>query len=276
MTTRIARLVAAEFLKLSAQPFLVPALAMTAAGTVLAEIFQPLISGRPETVWRGHHAVQLFAYGFKFGLDLAAFVLLIVTSMLFSGELDRGTLKNLLTRPIRRGELFAAKAATALALGLVLFAFVLAVAALWALGRGELGPVWDEGQYLVMRSGEEILAHARKAVGMALLPFLATGFLGLLVSSLGESSGFSVAAALVVYVFGDLVTGMLGEPLQRKIFLYYGDYAVDKLRLFAEGATTRWNPALEDRPLHLLVPLAWISAFLPPAWLAFRGRNVQG
>ncbi len=274
MIRRILRLSAAEFLKLSAHPFLYLALGVTLAGTLLAEVLQPLFLGQKETLWRSFHAAQLFAYGFQMGLKLATFVLLVFSSMMFAGEFDRGTIKNLLTRPVTRADLFIAKALTTLLLGLFLYGFVFLSAALGALGRGELGPVWDEGQYVIMRSGPEILQHVRKAVLAGLLPFLAAGFLGILVSTLVESSGFAVAVTLILYVFGDVVTGMLGERHQQKVFLYYAPYVLEKLRLFAEGSSTRWNPQIDAGRLDVAVPLAWIAAFLPGAYGVFRSRNI--
>jgi ABC-2 type transport system permease protein len=274
MIRRIARLVAAEGLKLSAHPFLYVALVVTAAGVLLAEWLQPLLQGQKETAWRSLHSAMLFSYGFQLGHKLATFVLLVFSSMMFAGEFDRGTIKNLLTRPVTRGEVFLAKLVTTAGLGLLLYGFALAVAAAWALGRGELGPVWDDSQYVMMRSGEEILGHVRKALWTALPAFLAAGFLGLLVSTLVESSGFAVALALVLYVFGDVVTGLLGASLQQKVFLYYGPYALEKLRLFAEGSTTRWNAQVDEGRLALGVPLAWAAAMLPVAFAVFRRKNV--
>jgi ABC-type transport system involved in multi-copper enzyme maturation permease subunit len=273
---RLMRLTAAELLKLSAHPFLYLSLGVCLAGVGLAEWLQPLISGVKTTEWRPLHASLLFAYGFRTGLQLATFVLLVFSSMMIAGELDRGTIKNLLTRPITRADLFLAKCATVVLLASLLFGFVLAAAALPALWRGQLGPVWDDAQYLVMRGGDEILRHVHKGVLASFLPFLAAGFLGILVSSLSDSSGFAVAAALMLYLFGEGVASMLGESAQQKVFTYYGSYALEKLRLFAEGSSTRWNPKIDAQRLDVWVPLAWIAAFLPVSFLRLRHRSVQG
>jgi hypothetical protein len=126
----------------------------------------------------------------------------------------------------------------------------------------------------MMRTSSEMLGHVRKALWTALPAFLAAGILGLLVSTLLESSGFAVAMALVLYVFGDVVTGLLGQALQQKVFLYYGPYALEKLRLFAEGSTTRWNAQVDEGRLALWVPLAWSLAMLPAAFAIFKRKNV--
>lgn len=274
MITRVRRLMAAEFLKLSAQPFLYLALAALVLATIFSEILQPMFGGQKETVWRTFNSVQLFAYGFRVGLKIATYVLLIFSSMLFAGEFDRGTIKNLLTRPVTRLEFFIAKCLTATGLAVLLYGFVFFVAAAWALGRGDLGPVWDDSGYIIQRSGAEILAHARKAVFLGFLSFLAAGFLGILVSNLTESSGYAVAIALVVFLTGDLVTGMMGDRAKQKVFLYYAPYALEKLTQFGEGTTTRWNPDIDARLLFLWVPLAYIAAFIPLAFGIFRSRNI--
>jgi ABC-type transport system involved in multi-copper enzyme maturation permease subunit len=275
MIARMARLTRAEFLKLFAHPFLYWALAFLAVSTVSAQILQPWLSGQKETVWRNYHAVQLLAYGFKFGLKLATYVLLIFSAMMFAGEFDRGTIKNLLTRPVTRTEFFAAKTATMAGLSVFLFLFVLYVSLAYALGRGDSGPVWDDTVYHLKRDAGEILGHARKAVFMSFPAFVAAGFLGLLVSTWTESSGYAVAIALVLYLFGDLAGGILGSRIEQKMFFFYGSYGLDKLRLYGEGTNTSWDPGIDERLLWVTVPLGWAAAFLPPAYALFRTRDIR-
>lgn len=269
MILRTLRLTAAESVKLLANPFLYISLAVIAVAAVSGEVFQGIIGGQKETVWRNHHAVHLFAYGFRFGLAIATLVLLVFSSMIFAGEFDRGTVKNLLTRPVTRTDVFAAKAVAMTALAALLFGFTLYVSLLPALAMGELGPVWDDTIYSLWRDGDEILGHARKAVLMSFLPFLAAGFLGILVSNLTESSGYAVAGALVLFLLGSL---LLGEhPL---LFLHYGTYPVRQLEVYARAGSTRWDPRVEEGWIHLKVPLLYMAGFLPAAWAIFRSRNI--
>ncbi len=275
MITRVSRLVRAEFLKLLAHPFFYLSLAVLVAATLLAQVFQPVFFGQKETVWRSYNSIQLFSYGFKFGIFIATLVFLVFSGMAFAGEFDRGTIKNLLTRPVTRTDFFLAKCATVAGLGTFLFLFVLCVSLAYGLARGELGPVWDSGHYLVQREYEAIAAFARKAVLMSFLPFLAAGFLGILVSNLTESSGYAVAIALLVYLFGQMASGMLSQDAQQKTFFFYAPYALDKLRLYAEGGTEFWDKRIEDGLLYLKMPLLYIAAFIPPAYGIFRARNIH-
>lgn len=274
MMKRVGRLVAGEWIKLSSQPFFYIALAIIALMTVLAAGFIPLLSGQKESVWRGFHAAQIFAYGFGIGLKIATYVLVILSSMTFAGEFDRGTIKNLLTRPLTRFEFFTAKCATVGGIGVLLFGFVFAVAAAWALTHGDIGPVWDDTVYTIQRPEAEIARHFRKAVGYCALSFLAAGFMGVLVSNLTESSGYAVATGLVLFVAGDLVTGILKDSAKQKIFLYYSSYAVERLTKLAEGTNVSWNPDIDQWLLWLQVP-AWSAlCFIPAAYAIFRSRNI--
>ena len=79
---------------------------------------------------------------------------------------------------------------------------------------------------------------------------------------------------LVVFLAGDLVTGMLADRTKQDVFLYYAPYALDKLSQLGEGTTTRWNPDIDARRLYLTVPAAYIAAFIPLAFSIFRSRNI--
>lgn len=273
MIARVSRLVAAEFIKLFSQAFLYIALGMIVLTTLAGAWLGPLL-GQKATIWRPYHSIQLFSHGFSWGIRIAGFVLVIFSGMMVSGEFDRGTIKNLLTRPITRTDFFAAKGVTVLLLGIGLYLFTLTVALAYGLGRGDLGDVWHPEQYVIQRPYQLIALIARKAVVMSFVPFLAAGFLGLLISTLTESSGYAVAIALVLFLFGGFLTGMLPISSQRLSFLYYGPYVLEKLRVYSEGGQEYWEESLESRLLYLKVPLAYMAAFLPAAYGVFVRRNV--
>ncbi len=274
MMKRVGRLVAGEAIKLGAQPFLYIALVILLLMTLAAAVGIPLVSGQKESPWRTYHSAQLFAYGFGVGLKIATYVLVILSSMSFAGEFDRGTIKNLLTRPLTRLEFFIAKCLTTAALGVLLYGFVFAVAAGYALWRGDVGPVWDDTVYMIQRTEPEIARHFRKALLFSMVSFLTAGFLGVLVSNLTESSGYAVATGLVVFVAADLVTGMLKDHYKQKVFLYYSSYALERLTKLAEGTNASWNPDIDRWWLWLQVPLISAACFVPAAYAIFRSRNI--
>lgn len=275
MIKRVARLLAAEALKLSSQPFIYVSLGLIAAGAILAEELFIFTQARKASMWSSPHAVHIFASGWWLSHTIASVVLVIFSSLFFAGEFDRGTIKVLLTRPITRTELFTAKAVTVLALALVLYGFTLWVTYGWALWRGNIGPVWDDTVYYVHQSASVIESHLIRALGVAALSFLAAGFLGFLVSTWTESSAFAVAMALVLFLFGWLFTVFFGgDGFKENFFFHYGPYAADKLKELAGGGSTRWSPQMVDQNLHVKIPLYYMAVFIPAAYALFRFKNI--
>jgi ABC-type transport system involved in multi-copper enzyme maturation permease subunit len=272
MIARVSRLVAAEFIKLWS-PFLFVLAALVALSTFLGGVLGPHLQGA-QTVWRPYHAIDVFANGFVWGLRIASFSLVILSSMMFAGEFDRGTIKNLLTRPITRTDFFVAKCVTVLILGVGLYLFTLYTGLAIGFSRGDLGEVWHPDQYVIMRPYELLAQTTRKAIVMSFLPFLAAGFLGILVSNWTESSGYAVATGLMLFLFGWFFTDTLPIAWQRRSFFYYAPYVLEKLRLYAEGGTEHWEEGLESQLLYLKVPLVTMAAFLPGAYVIFRRRNI--
>lgn len=272
MISRIGRLTAAEGLKLRAQPLFWIALALIALITIFTEVGYAAFTKR-ESVWRDWHALHLFAIGYQIGLKVATYVLVVFAAMLIAGEFDRGTIKNLLTRPVSRTDVFVSKCLVVLLLGGFLFGVVLYAALATALALGDLGPVWDEGQYLILRGAEDVLWYTRQTVAMTLLPLLAAGFLGLWISTWTESSGYAVAIAVVLFLAGDIVSGWLRESAQQKVFFYYPSYATAKLLALLQGEG--WKRETITGLPYLRVPLAYMAVFIPAAYGLFRFKNIH-
>ena len=278
MPARVLRLTRVEMMKLLLHPFFPIALGILALVTLLAAwAFEP-----KTTIWSGPHAVLLFALGSKAGLKIASFLLVIFGSLSFAGEFDKGTIRLLLTRPVSRTEVFIAKCLTGLGLALLFLACVLGLSFGFACLRGELGPVWDGEQGLILTAEDAISRHAAKAVGMSIAGVLAAVFLGIAVSNLVESSGFAVAIALTLFIGVDLGLGLVREDHTRYVFSWYPSYAFETLRSFAEGSSTLWRPAAEARvnlgiakgPMWLMVPAASAAACSLVGYVMFRLRNI--
>ena len=274
MAGRVLRLTRVELMKLVRHPFFPLSLLLLAAATILGAWAQSDLFGSRPTVWRGPHALLLFAWGAKTGLKLASFLLVIFGSLFFAGEFDKGTIKLLLTRPVSRTDLFIAKTLTGLLLAALFLSLVLALAFGFGCLKGELGPVWDSEQYVSGVSDEQISAHAVKAVRLAAAGVAAAVFLGLAVSTLVESSGFAVAAALTIFLGSDLALGFLREESARYLFSWYPSAAFDTLRSYAEGSATRWRPAIEEGSVWLVVPAVSAGACSLVGYVLFRARNI--
>ena len=278
MVGRVIRLARVELLKLARHPFFFFSLALLAAATLLgAWAFGP----RPN-LWSGPHALLLFALGAKTGLKIASFLLVIFGSLSFAGEFDKGTIRLLLTRPVTRTDVFLAKSLTCLALAAFFFAAVLALSFGFGCLKGDLGPVWDGDQGLIFSSADAISDHAVKAVTMSAAGVLAAVFLGIVVSTFVESSGFAVAIALTLFIGIDIGLGLTREDQARYAFSWYPGYAFETLRSFAEGSSTQWRQAAEVRvnlgvasiPIWLAVPAASAGICSVVGYVLFRIRNI--
>ena len=276
MAGRVFRLTRVEWLKIVLHPFFPVALVILTAVTILgAWVFEP-----KATTWRQPHALLLFALGAKTGLKFASFLLVIFGSLSFAGEFDRGTIRLLLTRPVTRTEVFLAKCLTGLLLSALFFAAVLALSFGYGCLNGELGPVWDGEQGLILSTADVISSHAVKAVSLSVAGVLAAVFLGIVISTLVESSGFAMAIALTLYIGIDV--GWAGLVRNEHVFSWYPSYAFDTLRSFAEGSSTMWRPAVEARvnvgipvPVWLAVPAAYAAVCSLVGYVLFRVRNIM-
>ncbi|MHC4605555.1 MAG: ABC transporter permease [Planctomycetota bacterium] len=273
MIRRIARLVAAEALKIVSHRFFFLSVALLIFVIPLWAHLHLALHGKEETVWRGFHAYQLFAYGLAPGLKIATFLVLIYTCMLFAGEFDRGTIKLLLTRPVTRTDLFLAKCATAVLVTAFFTGLAICVSLIFGLSRGELGPVWDDQSYTISSTFQAIQDHAVKAVLLVLLPTLAAAFLGLLISSLTESSGYAVAGGLVFYIVLDSAVSFLSKGAASWFFNYYPGRALEALGRFAEGTSERWGDVMRGWG-PALVPLITAAVFAAAAFVRFRSRDI--
>jgi ABC-2 type transport system permease protein len=267
MIRRIGRLVRVELMKLFAHPFFAVSLALVLATTLLAGWVTAATSA---TAWHHPHAVDIFASGSKWGLRLVSFVVLISGAMLFAGEFDRGTIKLLLTRPITRGEVFAAKAVSNAILALVLMGAVFGLA--WGIGcwKGELGPVWDPEEYVSPVSSAALLGHLVQAIQTAVPSIIALGLLGLLLSNVVESSGHAVGLALVLAMGVGLATEVASRWEHYWVNTYPG-YALSLLGEFARGKAARWR---DLGSLPWSVPLATALISLALGFIIFRRRNI--
>lgn len=133
MLTRILRVTGIEFYKLRhrAAPYVLVALLLAivvgqAAKTAFAE------SSKPDRT-RELNAYVVFADASGTGLLVASVLLVLYASVVFSGEVNGGTLKGLLTRPVTRLELLLGKVSALLLVAFGLGGAVIGVAA--AMGR---------------------------------------------------------------------------------------------------------------------------------------------
>ncbi len=164
-------------------------------------------------------------------LPILALIAAGFASQSIAGELARGTLRNVLLRPVRRAQVVLGKA---LALGLLLvlgyvgLAGAIVAAAGASLEFGDVSELLPNGQPFVLVSSAELWPELARVLALPLLSLLGVLWLGLACGALVRSSAGALALAL-----GTLV-------------------GLDLARLFARGgALEAWIPSA-----HLPSPLS--------------------
>lgn len=269
------RVVVAEIYKILSHPFLYISVAILLVAIPLWTQLQIALGDYKETDYRKLNSFLLFCYGARFGLKFGMFVLVIFSSMSFAGEFDKGTIKNLLTRPVTRTELFLAKCVTLILLAVFLIGLVFYLSAVVALLQGEAHHVWKESIHEVYPKFEELMEHSKTAILMCIVPILATAFLGIVVSNLTESSGYAVAAALILFFALDIAAGVTRAERGMYLFNFYQTYPFEILQKFAKGGSdAMWDARILQHNLFLTVPAIYSVVFGVISYVLFRFKNI--
>lgn len=214
------------------------------------------------------------------GLPLAALIVLGVASQGLAAELARGTLRNLLVRPVARWQLALGKGLAAVLLGLAGYA-VLAASAVAAAASffdfTDVVEVLPNGATFPMVAAEELWPELRRALLAPILPLCAFAALGHLASSLPRTGAAALGLGLAMAVALDLSRGILREldvvgwvpsaylpsPLgDLSLIQYYVDVS--------QGVSN----AIYDLSPGQLVPLAWTVVCLIVAVLVLGRRSI--
>lgn len=272
---KIFRLARGEALKAFSHPFIYIAFAVILLVVLAATWLQFELSGgdKASPMWRPN-AVQIFAYGCKYGVKLVSLFVIIFAGMSFAGEYDKGTIKSLLTRPVTRTDLFLAKALFITLLTAVMLVAVFYLAFLLGLIAGDLGPIWDKENYKIQCRYDKLLDNLLMTSLLCLIPPFTAAFMGIFISNLTESSGYAVAMSLILFSVLETTGGWVSEETAKYIFNFFPDYAFNILKGIAEGKSTYiWDNAIFK--LYLPVTLGSLGLFGGTAYLIFRTKNVH-
>jgi len=209
-----------------------------------------------------------------------------LASQSLAGENSRGTLRNVLLRPLTRGDVVAGKCAALFLAAGVGFAAVL-VAALASAGHWfefkDVAEILPNGEAFVIPGGaaDKMWPEMRRAAEMllpVLLSFLGVGFLAGATARAGASAlAFAlcgVALLQVLRVPAELlhVEGWLASahmPWPRS----FGDQSV--VQSFVDATQVVSNPRDPHAGLHVIVPLAWTFATIAAAAIVLRRRSIK-
>ena len=221
----------------------------------------------PETTLDELTAPQLWADGAAVALRLELFIVLVLGAMGFSQEFAQGTVKTVLTLPIRRVQWVAAKL---LSLALLSWAILLVFSLLgiaivaFALGWGD---VTRSGVLLYHQS--EVWKSLLAAVGLTAIFLLPVCAFALLVSAFFSSSGAAVGVALVLAIVLEFGLGLLDRSA-KFVFLHHLQVPVSTLGKMGKGLPFDWSDTLTWG-----VPVTLISTAVLAGWLAVRMERMD-
>ena len=279
--TAIWRLLQVEVYHFVSRRFFVVAMAILLAGTPLIAWFQlQAMRIGPAEGYRTLHALEIFAGGAHAGITLATYLAVLFAGMSFAREFDHGTIKNILIRPVRRGDVFAAKCLMSVGVLFLFQTLALYAALLFAALVGDLGHVWSSNQYIVQTSLDALAGDAWRATAVAFPAGLAGVGIALWISNLTESSGWATASALVVMVLMNLAA--TGEVATLNSF-YYPKYAFEVLGSLSRGSSALyWEPdklavtvAGLTMPRYVVTPLVTALLAIGMAYPVFRFKDVK-
>lgn len=214
-------------------------------------------------------------------LPILALIVAGLASQSIAGELARGTLRNLLLRPVERTQVALGKALALAGLvggAYVVLAGVLVGAAGIALDFGDVSEILPNGQPFVLVSAGELWPELARALALPVLALLSVLGLGLACGALARSSAGALALALGALVGLDLArlfargsaleaafpSAHLPSPLADTSIVEYF------LELARGVSSARWSFASES----VWVPLAWCALSVLVARAILRRRTV--
>jgi ABC-2 type transport system permease protein len=218
-------------------------------------------------------AVPIIAQLFKNGVAMPLMALLFITPFLLplassmigsfsiAGEAESGTLRTVLTRPVRRGSLLAAKTGVSLLFvaSILLFVYILALIC----GQIAFG---IKTPFIPFFSVGEILGRTALGYLIALVAMTAVVSLATLISTLTNSSLTALISSMVlVIVLQVLLAFSFFDWLRPWLFTGYFTAYADLLQQNIDY--THIAKAVADC-------LAWSALFLSLAWWRFRTRDV--
>lgn len=230
-------------------------------------------------------AFQAIADGLAASVPILVLVLAGLASQSLAGEESRGTLRNVLLRPVTRFGVATGKTAALFVAALAGFAVLVAAtagaAAHW-FDFKDFGDILPNGEFFGDASGRaELMWPALRSTLAMLLPVLASfAGIGLLAGSLARSGATGLALALggVVSILALSVPAGVFRiegwlPTAHAPWSLLGDDSV--VRRYADTTGAVSNAHDPYAGLHLVVPLAWTVLTFALAAVILRKRSIR-
>jgi len=203
-------------------------------------------------------------------MGAALIAMLAFSGSVVASETDSGTLKNILTRPLRRYEFVLAKAS-------MLFVYCFAVVTIMSvLGLSASGLLYGLGDISIEETGEvyrtsgEMLFNYAISCGLDLISVYAVACFGLLFSVLVDHAAWAVITPLVVYP--PLIVLKNFETFEPYLFTAYLGTGHNVLREMAVVKSRTWFPDLSQ---FLAVNVTTIAVLLCLTVILFSRKEID-
>jgi hypothetical protein len=226
-------------------------------------------------------AFQAAGGALQAGLPLCGILAVGLASQAIAGELSRGTLRNLLLRPVTRVQAVVGKLGAQLLLVALAYALLACTALLvsaWFFDFRGVAEILPDGQRYDLVAAEDLVPELRRALLSPWLPLIAYSALGLLAGALARGAAGALALGLGLFASLDLLrtvargfdfegalpSAYLPSPLGDTSFLaFYADVA--------QGVS---NANFAYASTALAAPAAWAALAFAAAVLLLSRRSV--
>ena len=209
-------------------------------------------------------AFEGVAVGLQAGLPLAAVLLAGLASQSIAGEYARGTLRNVLLRPVKRVQVALGKALAHLGLGAALYALLALVTlavSRWLFEFRDLAEILPNGESFPLVPAEELWPHLKGALLSPLPGLAAYAGVGFLAGAVARTAAGALALALGSVLLLDLSRafargyGVEGWLPSAYLPSPLGDTSF--LKFYADVTQGVSNTAFAYADTALVVPLTW-------------------
>lgn len=229
----------------------------------------------------GVNGFEAVGLALQAGLPLLAFLALGLASQSLAAEYARGTLRNILLRPLRRIECALGKGVALLAITLGSYALLVAAACALASALfdfGDVAEVLPNGQRFTLTPAAALWPEFWRALASPLLPLLTYAAIGFLCGAIARTGAGALGLALGTGVALDLSRALARE------FGHSGVLPSDHLpsplsdtsflRFYVDSAQGVSNAVFEFPHASWIVPVAWTLACFAVASRILQNRAI--
>ena len=229
----------------------------------------------------GVTSFEAFGVGLRASLPLLVLLLAGLATQSLAGELSRGTLRNVLLRPVRRAQLVWGKVLAFLLAGTAAYAglaLCTLAAAAWAFDFEDVSEILPNGARFPLVTADELWPLLTRALWSPILPLAAFAMVGFLAGAVTRTGAGALAAGLGAVIGLDLLRA-IARPFGFEEYLLgahlpspLGDTSY--LASYVLAVTGVSNASHDYAATSQVVPLLWCIAGLGLATLCLSRRTI--